>query len=589
MAVNPHIVYRRAATAAQALLLAASLGGAALLVAWFAAPGTVDAVDAALRQRHLESHQRRLEAAEIAEENGEHGVAVSHLEETRRALRPVLKGDRLDPLKRQTLERLARAYRAAADEEAAIGVVDEWSAFDPRDLRPLTLRASWQGTDGIGTLLELRARFQGAMVLSSAETQLAEALLDEGREVDALTLAADMLGEAPDRRWQVLWDDGNGFRAEASVRVAASVDDTGALSFDVAVPGTAQRLRIDAPESAALLALDLSLRLEGPGPAVTVPLSAATPRAQVRNVGERTLEMAGPDPRIVVSVPTSLRGTGQQLRVGIRGRVLRAPHSRLIAFLASPGAAETIDLLERRGDSERARRLRLARGWFRAADSTPIQGAATGSPEDPRQLAVTLLDEGRTAEALALAADSFAEPPDGGWQVFWDEGDGFRETTSRTVTATTDDAGALSFEVSVPRNAQRLRIDAPASALLAFDLLARLEGSGAPVTIPLSAVPLRRQVRNVGERTLEMAGPDPRVVIEVPASLQSGELRVAVSGWVMPAPHPRLIEFLASPGATGAIDALERRGDGERARRLRRAREWLNATAPAPEDTGAPR
>ncbi len=575
--MNPHLAYRRAAAIGRVFLMVASLLGACLLIVWVVSPATIDSVDAALRQRHLAPHERRLEEVESAEQQGDYAGAISLLEEAREDLGPVLKSDRLDPLKRQTLSRLAHAYRAASRQEEAFDVLDEWSAFDSRDLRPLILRASWQGPAGIDSLLELHTQFRRATVLTPLEEQLAVALLDHGREVDALVLAADLLAEPPDRHWQVLWDDGGGFRVAASMSITATIDDAGGLGFAVSVPGDARRLRIDAPAS-SILVLDLSLHLEGRGPAVTIPLSDVTPRAQVRNVGERVLEMVGTDPRVVVAVPPSLHGA-ERLDVQVSGSVMRAPPPRLTGLLASVGAAATIDILEARGDTERASRLRRVRKWIRGADSEPAGGEAT----DSRRLSAILLDQGRVADALALAADTLAEPPPRSWQVFWDDGDGFRAASSLNIAATVDDSGALSFDASLPGDAQRLRVDAPVSSIIAHDLSLRLEGRGSPVEISLSTAKPRQQVRNVGERTLEMAGDDPRIVVQVPASLRGAErLRARVSGWVMSAPAPRLIELLAGAGAGRSIDNLERRGETERARLLRRVSRWLHASGSTP-------
>ena len=356
--------YQRTVTAARVLLLITSVAGAGFLIVWFRVPAIVDAVDETLRERHLAPHRQRLQDAKSAAEDGDLSTALSHLEAARQALRPVRKGDRLDPLKRQTYRRLATAYHDADQEDAAFGVLDEWSAFDPRDVNPIVLRAEWLGVAGFEILRDLRIRFPHAQVAGLFPPQT---LPDTLSGVDALVLAADTLTLPPNPKWQIYWDDGNGFRGAASQIVDASIAEDGAFILDTAVPGDVRRLRLDGPSS-SILVHDLSIHLEGSDTTITLPLHEASPRHQVRNVAPRTLEMAGQDPQIHVPIPASFHRE-EGVSVTIHGWVITAPHPRLLDLLASQEAASIIDAIEYRGDTGRARLLRQTRQWLQAPRS----------------------------------------------------------------------------------------------------------------------------------------------------------------------------------------------------------------------------
>jgi hypothetical protein len=177
---------------------------------------------------------------------------------------------------------------------------------------------------------------------------------------------------------------------------------------------------------------------------------------------------------------------------------------------------------------------------------------------------------------LRLAADRLTCPLYQRWKIYWDSNNGFKEESSKEKVATVIETGELSFDITVPGNSKRLRIDAPADDLLVKDLRLQLEANGNSVDILLSNIESRQQVRNVGKNILEMSGRDPFISVKVPAIFRgSGRLKVQVKGSVMKAPNIEIRNLLGRSEIGVSIERLEEYGEKERAQLLRKTLQWI--------------
>ena len=316
--MNPHLVLRQFAAAARVALTMGSVAAALLLMIWFRTPEKVDQLDALLQHYYFKPYRDAVSKAQTALAAGQRTAAIEHLEVARSMLAPVQSGDRLDSLKRETLQQLADLYEAESRSDLALTVYDEWATFDGRDIRPITARAFLAGPDGEATLAALRRRFPQDSF--SRRPNLAQRIPDPTDALASIKFAADRISATTDLAWQVFWADSFEFQQADSQTLLASADAGGMFSIQIGTPRFFNRLRVDGPSSPLLVA-NLSVSIQSGGKTVDIPLWNAEYRNHMTNVSERVLRFDGPDPHVHVAVAESIPDGGP-LAVRVTGQVL---------------------------------------------------------------------------------------------------------------------------------------------------------------------------------------------------------------------------------------------------------------------------
>lgn len=299
--------------AARWALMASFASAVTCVYAWNVVPDEIDRLGARIVERYTADADRKLaNARSAAAARGCDGLSAAVAFATE--LSTIQKTDRLDGHKKATLDLIVRTYAGAGDYPDALRWVEQWVAFDDRDLDA----SLWKGR----VLSQLPARKdEGSRLLESLYRRLPEVssiaheyfavLCARGQFVDALAVVDHHMSRqygSCDASWTVYWDLGHGFSEAQSKGITPAAGPDGMRIFAFEIGGDARRIRLDPPPRSCLRISDPEIRLPG----ATVALGHADlVTNDVSRDGNTWITSGGTDPFVDWEVPAGQRTSGE--------------------------------------------------------------------------------------------------------------------------------------------------------------------------------------------------------------------------------------------------------------------------------------
>lgn len=335
----------------RAASLALAAGALCVLIVWTLSPTKVDTFGQWIVDSYEKVYSARLRTAEkTLQKDRDQGVKA--VETLLRDLHRIKKRDRLDPIKRRSLELVTEALSKEHSQlERAIYWADQWVDFDEKDLNghvrrvELLGRAARRQTEARDT----SSRLYGMVPETEAVVQLyAETMIEQGKIADAFNAVSDYaehyLNAVVPSFWQLFWDSGDGFNETQSKKVEWILDGHGKLTLSVNLTAPVRQLRVDPPPFSRLMILEPKMVTKVDGKETTMQLWNISLGVHQMTQADRALETTGEgDPFFYWELPMSQHGAG--LTIVVEAKVSRLPPTWVARFVARPEIQTLIDTL----------------------------------------------------------------------------------------------------------------------------------------------------------------------------------------------------------------------------------------------------
>lgn len=515
------------------LLLIISLLAIWIIYVWIFKPSIVRDLDANLVSNYMEGYELLLHKADSLITKGEIENAIINLEILLEEIKDIKKHDRLDPIKRVTLEKLAQMYIQKGDLNQALILLETWVAFDENDLfaqvelAQLLNKIPGRKLDGLKIIEEYYEKVPTFTPIVDTYINL---LLDKGEKTKAL-LATYRLSKAVENlvdklNWQIFWDDGSGFNIKQSATIQPKWDSNGLINVSYLLPkGLIKRFRIDIPSYMRLNLVNSSIYFQEGSKEVSILLSEVLLRHHHVNLTlEGNIVTNGKDPYFFFNIPEGM-GMNAQVKIVFRAKVLIPPHERLNALLFDPKTRNQITNALAAIDENEAGNYVANRAYIKSPNTL-------SEIDDYLNL---FLDNGEnTNAALASYRRSMMiknRLKNMKWQVFWDNGSGYRENQSKRLKALWQDDGEyLALSLIIPKGKlKQLRIDSPGGFNMRIeDIKVSFDDGLNQLSLLIKDIDIRyNDITPAGNGSLITHGIDPFFFFDVPNSIGvNGEVKI---------------------------------------------------------------
>jgi hypothetical protein len=248
---------------ARNILLLISILALITLLFWVFGGSYFDRFDNYASESYRKHYDSRLAyAKQILSENEPKGIAA--IETLMADLESIRSQDRLDPIKREGLELLAKTYEKRGQYDKAIYWADKWSTFDEKDLYGQVYKALLMYHAGIDLFTSLYKKTPEA----EAVTETYIKMLAEQKEYKKALSAGQLLSRFQEKlmlnEWEVSCTAADYFSPSEGQKITPQFqkDRTLILSFDI--PPGSRKLRIDPPYFSQLFIVHpkISIRCE---------------------------------------------------------------------------------------------------------------------------------------------------------------------------------------------------------------------------------------------------------------------------------------------------------------------------------------
>jgi tetratricopeptide (TPR) repeat protein len=378
------------ARAGRLVLLAGSILALLTLGAWTLRREWIEDWDASWVAAHVDGPTARIEEAE-AGRGADPAGSIELSEALMDDLEDVEPWDRLDPVVRRTLQNIVLNHRRLEQHEQAALAAERWVDFDPNNLRAraelgeLLMLVPERREEGLRVLEEL---FTLVPQLDYAAVAYVEALIGEGRHLDAMDAASKSDRLTLANSWIVSWMDGRPKKQTRRARLTPVLwGDELRLEFSLA--GPVASMRVELPNGAPLTLIDPVLEIRGNRkPTELVFAELETGLTRIARSGNTFTQAEGGGAFFQVPLPHTLRPN--KVDFVFRTKWVRNPCAALGAIAFHPDYDATLAALEAAGRSEQVETLKGVRRRSLARQRLQVYWKKDGSFSGQRSRAATL-------------------------------------------------------------------------------------------------------------------------------------------------------------------------------------------------------